>query len=423
MLSGIDTENILGVALIFGLVAANAFFVIAEYALVTARRSAVQQRAESGSRRARLVLTLMDEPVRVISTVQVGITGLGIVLGAVGEPALSEIFGPVLGAGLALVLALALVTFLSVWLGELVPKAIALHSAERVAMVVARPIQLFSLAFRPVVWLLEQAAAVVLKPLGIPTVAAGDRPLSRDELRTVVEEAGGESIGQDEQEMITGLIGLTGREVREVLMPWDDVVTVPAEASLEDASALVLASPHTRYPVLDVDGQIRGVLHLRELWRAAAAGADQTVADLLREPVLVPPQTHLVDLLATMRRTGEHLAVVANEYGQMVGIATMEDIIEEVVGEIEDEYDHPRHPVDRIDDGVWRIDAGISIPDLNRHAGLRLPDQRDHTVGGLVFSELGRAPEIGDEVRVDGVVLRVDQVDGHRIETVTATLA
>jgi putative hemolysin len=424
MLSAIDTENILSLLLILGLIAANAFFVVAEYALVTARRSAIQQRAEAGARRARLVLSLMDEPVRVISTVQVGITGLGILLGAVGEPALSDIFGPVVGAGLALVLALAIVTFLSVWLGELVPKAIALHSAERVALLVARPIDLLSRFFRPLVWLLEKAASLVLRPMGIPSVSAGDRPLTREELRTVVEEAGGEgSIGAEEEQMLTGLIGLTGREVREVLVPWDDVVTVPADAPLNDASALVLTSPHTRYPALGADGQVVGVLHLRELWRAGAAGSDGTVAGLLRDPIIVPPQTQLRDLLAMMRRSGEHLAVVINEYGQMVGVATLEDILEEVVGEIEDEYDRPKRGVRAVDDGKWHVDAGISIADFNRQIGLDLPDGRDHTVGGMVFTELGRAPQPGDEVQVDGVVLRVEQVDGHRIETVTATLS
>jgi len=364
----------------------------------------------------------MDEPVRVISTVQVGITGLGILLGAVGEPALSEVFEPVLAAGIALVLSLSIVTFLSVWLGELVPKAIALHSAERVALWVARPIDLLSRAFRPLVWLLEKAAGLVLRPIGIPTVSAGDQALTRDELRSVVEEAAGEEgeLGRDEERMIAGLIGLAGREVREVLIPWDDVITLPGAATLTEASALVLASPHTRYPVVDGEGQVLGVLHLRELWRATAAGREGTVGDLMREAGIVPPPTQLRDLLATMRRTGQHLAVVVNEYGQMVGVATMEDILEEVVGEIEDEYDNPRRLVRSLAPGLWAVDAGISIDELNRRAAFDLPDERDHTVGGLVFSELGRAPQPGDEVTVDGVSLRVDTVDGHRIERVTA---
>jgi putative hemolysin len=365
----------------------------------------------------------MNEPVRVISTVQVGITSLGIVLGAVGEPALSSVFEPALAAGIALALSLVIVTFLSVWLGELVPKALALHSAERVALLVARPIDVLSRLFRPVVWVLEKAAALVLRPLGIPSVSAGDRALTRDELRSVVEEAAGEDgeLGPEEERMLTGLIELTGREVREVLVPWDDVVTVPAGASLEAASAIVLAAPHTRYPALDEEGQVVGVLHLRELWRASATGEAGTVAGLLREPIVVPPPTQLRDLLTSMRRTGEHLAVVINEYGQMVGVATMEDILEEVVGEIEDEYDRPRRVVRALGPGVWAVDAGISIDEFNRRAGFDLPDERDHTVGGLVFSELGRAPHPGDEVTVDGVALRVEAVDGHRIERVIAT--
>jgi len=408
---------------IAALIAGNAFFVIAEYALVSARRASMQARADAGSANARIVLRLMEEPVRFISTVQIGITTLGILLGAVGEPALRPFFDPVVATGIAIALSLAIVTFLSVWLGELVPKAIALQRAEGIAIVVARPIDLIGRLFAPLVWLLQTAAAVVLKPLGIPSAAVGDRPVTREELRSVLEEAEQHgTLDAHEEEMLSGVMELRGREVREVLLAWDDVVTVPAGASIAEATEVVLGSRFTRYPALDESGQVVGVLHMRELTRALADGRDGSVADILREPLIVPPQVRLEDLLRGMRRTGEHLAVVINEYGQMVGIATLEDILEEVVGDIEDEYDRPRHGVARVSPGVWAVDAGMTIIELNRRVGLDLPSGRDHTVAGLVFSELGRAPHPGDAVEVDGVHLRVDDVDGHRIERVTLSV-
>jgi putative hemolysin len=417
----IGTDDLVRLLAVLGLVFANALFVVAEYALVTSRRSAIQNLAEQGSARARRVLKLMDEPVRVISTVQVGITGLGIGLGAVGEPALRRIFDPVLATGLSVALALIIVTFVSVWLGELVPKAIALHAAERVALIVAAPIDLLGRLFRPVVWLLQVAAGAVLRPLGIPYVQAGERPVTRDELRTVLSEAEETgALGPEEERIIANVFELRAREVREVMTPWDEVDTIGADDPLDATAERVLAARHTRFPAVDEDGEVVGVLHLRDLWRASREAPGARVRAVLRPPVIVPPQTQLPALLPELRRAGQHLAVVVNEYGLMVGVASLEDVLEELVGEIEDEHDRPRTSVRHIGPATWSIDAQLSLAEANRLAGLDLPDERDHTVGGLVFSELGRAPRPGDEVRVGDVVLRVEEVDGHRIERVTS---
>jgi len=408
-----------GLLAIVVLVAANAFFVIAEYALVTARRTNLQTRADAGSRGAGVALRLMDEPVRVISTVQIAITGLGILLGAVGEGVLREIFDPLVAAAVAFVLAFTIVTYLSVAFGELVPKALALHSPEPIAAFVARPIDVLSRLFRPAVWVLQVSSRVILKPLGVPSVTAGERPVSRDELRAVLLEAEEHGTLQaDEEDMLAGVIDLRSREARDVMVPWEETIVVDVEGDPDELARVVLEAPHTRYPaVRGPGGPVVGVLHARDLWRASSTGVADAAA-LSRDPVIVPPTVRLDDLLRQLRRARQHLAIVLGEYGTPVGVVTMEDIVEEIVGEIEDEFDVGHARVQRHRDGSFLVDARCSLSDFNRVAGTDLPADRAHSVGGLVFDELGRRPAVGDTVDVDGVRMDVMAVDGHRIARV-----
>jgi len=408
-----------GLIAIVVLVLANAFFVLAEYALVTSRRSSLQQRDSGG---ARVALRLLDEPVRVISTVQIAITGLSILLGAVGESALREVLDPLLSAPVAFILSFALVTYLSVAFGELVPKALALHGPEPAAVLVARPIDWLSRLFAPAVWVLQRSAALVLKPLGIPSVTAGERPVNREELRQVLQDAEEHgTLRAEEEDMLAGVIDLRSREARDVMVPWEEASLVELGTPTEDLLRLVRDSPHSRYPAVR-DGAVVGVLHGRDLWRAADDAETCEVEDLVREPVIVPPTVRLDALLRQMRRARQHLAVVLGEYGSPIGIVTMEDIVEEIVGEIEDEFDIAHARVRRHRDGTYTVDARVSLADFNRVAGLELPSDHAHSVGGLVFDELGRRPEVGDVVEVDGVRLAVDAVEGHRIDTVKVDL-
>ena len=406
-----------GLVAVFILVLANAFFVLAEYALLTSRRSALSQRAEQGSGGARVALALMDEPVTVIGTVQIAITGLSILLGAVGESALRGLLDPMLAAPVAFAGSFLIVTYLSVAFGELVPKALALHAPEGMAVWVSRPILVCSKLFAPAVWILQKSAALVLRPLGIPSVTAGERPVNREELRQVLQDAEEHgTLRPEEEDMLTGVIDLRSREARDVMVPWEEATLIELETPLADLLATVRDSPHSRYPAMR-DGAVAGVLHGRDLWRATAA-EEQDVAALVREPVIVPPTVRLDALLRQMRRARQHLAVVLGEYGSPVGIVTMEDIVEEIVGEIEDEFDVAHARVRRHRDGTFTVDARVSLADFNRVAGTDLPSDHAHSVGGLVFDELGRRPEVGDEVQFDGVRLRVDAVEGHRIDSV-----
>lgn len=411
---------VLGLLAVLVLVAANAFFVIAEYALVTARRSALEQRAAEGHRGAAVALRLMDDPVRLIGTVQIGITALGILLGAVGEPAVRELLGDGVPRWVSFAAGFLATTYLSVAFGELVPKALALHAAAPVAAVVARPIDVLGLAFRPAVWVLQASATAVLRPLGVPSVTAGERPVSREELLSIVQDAEEEGVLRaDEEDAIAAIVGLRGRTVGEVMVPWRDVVVADASRPADDVAADVAASAHTRLPLLrEAAGPVVGVLHAKDVWRAQVAGGPLDLAALARDVVAVPPSGSIDAALAQLRAARQHLAVVLDEYGTPTGIVTLEDILEEVVGEIEDELDPPRAAVERRDDGTVVVPGAMSVGDLGRATGIVLERARAHSVGGVLQEALGRVPAVGDAVEVDGVALRAAEVEDHRVVAV-----
>ncbi len=407
------------IALVLLLVLGNAVFVAAEYALVTARRSRLEERAEKGGRGARTALELMDEPVRFISAIQVGITVFGIALGAIGEPLVSAYFD-FLPRGAAFLVSFVVLTYLSVTLGELVPKAIALQRAERLAITLAGPINVLSRFAYPLVWLLDGSASAVLRLLHVKPAPAGMIAFTREDIRHSVAAA--EDVGEiesAEEEMLYKVFDFAGKEVSDVMVPRPQVVALSADMAPETALATVIDSPFTRYPVYGVSlDDIVGVLHVRDLFSVIhdVGIASVELGGILRAPYVVPETKDLAALLGEFRRTKQHMAIVVDEYGAMEGIVTLEDLLEEIVGEIEDEYDLPNTSVEKIDEGRVRIDGTFSIDDFNEQFQLDLDVDDFHTMAGLVFGELGRQPEPGDVVRVDGVSLTVLDVEGSRIQ-------
>ncbi|HUG65766.1 MAG TPA: hemolysin family protein [Gaiellaceae bacterium] len=411
-------SDALRILVIFALVLGNAIFVAAEYALVTARRTRLQERAERGNRSARIVLEQMDEPISYISTVQIGITAFGIALGAVGEPLLSGYF-EWLPPAAAFVLAFAVLTYLSVALGELVPKGIALQVAEPIALALANPMRLLQKLSAPIVWLLNVSASGVMRVLGFKPAVAGEVSHSEDELRRLL--AGAEDAGvieNAEEEMLYKVFDFGDMEVSQVMVPRPEVVGISADMPLEEALRAVVDSPFTRYPVYrgSLD-EVVGILHVRDLFAAIhdLGLASVSLESIVRPPYVVPETKDLAALLADFRREKQHLAVVVDEYGAMEGIVTLEDLLEEIVGEIEDEFDLPDTSIERIDERRIRIEGTYTIDDFNEEFGTRLAQEDYHTIAGLVFGALGRAPEVGDEVRSDGLRLSVLEVEGSRI--------
>jgi putative hemolysin len=413
-------SDFLRIIVVFLLVAGNAFFVAAEYALVTARRTRLTERANQGDLRARIALRIMDSPVRFIGTVQLGITAFSIALGAVGEPLVEHFLDPVLATGVAFVVAFLIVTYLHVTLGELVPKAIALTKNESTALWVALPIEAVYLATYPVVWFLQASSNLFTRMFGIEPAPAGVVAHSEEDIRMIVaaaEDTG--TIEEAEEEMLYKVFDFAEKEVHEVMIPRPEVVAISVDLPPEECLAAVIDSPYTRYPAYrgSVD-QIVGILHVRDLFSALndRGIANVSIEELLRPAFVVPETKDLAAILADFRRTKNHMAIVVDEYGAMEGLITLEDVLEEIVGEIEDEFDLPDEAVERLDDSRIRIDGTFPIDDFNEQFGTELPQEDYHTVAGFVFGRLGRAPEQGDEVENGRVRFRVLEIEGSRIE-------
>jgi putative hemolysin len=402
------------------LVAGNAFFVAAEYALVTARRSRLLELAHDGSRRANIALRIMDDPVRFIGTVQLGITAFSIALGAVGEPLLEHFFEPVVATTVAFILAFALVTYLHVTLGELVPKAVALTKNERTALWVALPVEAFYVVTYPLVWFLQESANAFTRMFGIEPAPAGVIAANEDDIRMMVaaaEDTG--AIEEQEEEMLYKVFDFADKEVHEVMVPRPEVVALSIDLPSHEALAAVIDSPYTRYPVYrgSLD-EVEGILHVRDLFKALYDQGIENVdiKGLVRPAYMVPETKDLAAMLAEFRRANQHMALVVDEYGSFQGLVTLEDLLEEIVGEIEDEYDLPDESVERVDDNRIRVDGTFPIDDFNEQFEQELPQDDYHTVAGFVFGALGRAAESGDEVLWNGLRFYVLDVDGPRIE-------
>ncbi|HEX2505667.1 MAG TPA: hemolysin family protein [Gaiellaceae bacterium] len=412
-----DTLRIVAVLV---LVLGNALFVAAEYAIVTARRSRLEERAAKGSKGAKTALELMDQPVRYISAVQVGITISGILLGALGEPVISGFFEG-LPRGVSFAIAFVILTYLTVVLGELVPKAITLQKWEPVSIALSRPLRFFGKLTYPLVWVLDRSARAVAKLLGVEPAPAGMVAHSEAEIRHIVAEAEETGVIEaGEEEMLYKVFDFADKEAHEVMVPRPQVVALSVDLPPQECLASLIDSPYTRYPVYrDSLDDIIGILHVRDLFSALYANGMENVdvSSLVRPVSYVPETKDLAALLGEFRRTNQHLAIVVDEYGAFEGIVTLEDLLEEIVGEIEDEYDLPDESVERVDDDTIRIHGTFPIDDFNEQFDQELPqDEHYQTMGGLVFGRLGRAPEEGDEVVENGVKLKVVETDGPRVE-------
>ncbi|HYW29846.1 MAG TPA: hemolysin family protein [Gaiellales bacterium] len=419
------------------IVLANGFFVAAEYALVTVRRTRVQELIAQGSRKARRVDELQQNPARFISAIQLGVTLSSLALGAIGEPVVSKLLEKPLDllpaswhGGIALtlssILAFAILSFFHVVMGEIVPKSYTLQHAERVALVVAGPINAFYAVFRPFIWALIAASSAVLRWLGLPPEARRTSVHSEEELKMLVTASREQGVlEEEEQTMLHKVFEFADKDAADVMVPRPDMVALPLDMPVAELLRLMLQHPYTRYPVYDGEfDDIAGVLHVRDLFAALHdQGIERVdVRSLLRPAIVVPETKRLDELLAEFRTTSNHMAIVVDEYGSVAGLATLEDLIEEIVGEIGDEFDLPDAGIRRIGKGRMRLGGSFPIEEFNERFGTSLPEEDYHSVGGYVFGELGRAPRVGDLVDTDRARFEVSAVDGPRIVEVDVTL-
>jgi CBS domain containing-hemolysin-like protein len=414
------------------LVLLNGFFVAAEFALVRVRRSRIEDEVEEGGGPpARLVLRQLEDLSRYLAACQVGITLTSLGIGFLGEPAVASLFERALGesvphaVSLALSFALAylITTSLHITIGEQVPKIYAINRAEAVAKRIARPLQIFTVGFGPFIHVLDRVSNAMLRVIGISKTNEFDEGGSPEELKVLIAQSlSGGQLDAGEAGMLTGVFHLHEQQARQVMTPAPAVVTVDLSENVETALRRCVSSGHTRLVVTEDENhdRVKGIVHANALAQLLLSeGPEGALDGLVREAPIVPETKPLDDLLADLQRERSSLAVVIDEYGRTAGIVTVEDIIEEVVGEIDDETDPLGGAVRRLSNCDWFVRGHVAITDLLDY-GLELPVDSDayNSVGGFVFGELGRLPKRGDTVTHNGYSIRVESVRENRIEAV-----
>jgi CBS domain containing-hemolysin-like protein len=421
--------SILLLLAVFVLVLLNGFFVAAEFALVRSRRGTLEAEAQEGKRGAGPAVRVMDDLSRYLSSCQLGITLTSLGIGFLGEPAVAELIEPLFGnlshgvtLAISLAIAYLITTSLHITIGEQVPKIYAIQKSEPVARVVARPLILFTRVFRPFIALLNGASNGILRLAGIRTdnFDEGETP---EEIKMLIQQSmTGGKLDPGEGGMLAGVFHLHEQQARQVMTPAPAIVTVDVSEDVETALRRCINSGHTRMVVTEDENhdRVRGIVHANQLAQLLLTeGRDAGIEALIREAPIVPETKPLDDLLADLQRQRSSLAVVVDEYGRTAGIVTVEDIIEEVVGEIDDETDPLGGAVRKLANGDWFVRGHVAITDLVDY-GLELPVDTDayNSVGGFVFGELGRLPKRGDTVSSNGYSIRVESVRENRIEAV-----
>ena len=412
------------------LILVNGFFVAAEFALVRAKRGKIEQLAEEGEASAGKVVEQLEELSETLSACQLGITMASLGIGFLGEPALASLIEPILGdffshtvaVGIAFAVAFTIATALHITIGEQVPKMLAIARAEPTAKRVARPLDWFRLISAPLTHVLNWASNGMVRLLGVDPDSLEERHTSEDLKQIIDASSSGGSLDPGEAVMLSGVFHLHEQKAREVMTPIPAVVTVNSSDSAEVALRRCVTSGHTRLVVIEDDNQdrVRGIVHNNSLARLYMSdGPEGSIEPVIRDALIVPETRPLDDLLQDLQRQRTSLAVVVDEYGRTEGIVTVEDILEEVVGEIEDETDPRAAALRQLTNGDWFVRGHVPLGDL-ADAGIELPVDTDayNSVGGYVFGELGRLPKRGDTVQADGYTIRVESVRENRIDAV-----
>ena len=417
-------------ALVVLLILVNGFFVAAEFALVRSRHSRMEEMAKDGVRGARLALHQMEHVDEYVAAGQVGITFASIGIGFLGEPAVADLIEPIFGGlshgvavGISVAIAYALITYSHVLAGEQAPKMIAIASAERVMRAVARPLELFRRLFTPFVIVTNSPARLFVTKVLRMDIQSNAEAATSEELQVLISRSAlGGDLDPGEAVMLRGVFHLHEQEAREVMTPIPAVVTVDYSSNVSDALKLCTSSGHNRLLVVENGNQdrVRGIVHaLRLVRQLIGEGPEARIEGAVRDALIVPETKPLDDLLTELQRQRSSMGVVVDEYGRTVGIVTVEDILEEVVGEIEDETDPLAGSLRQLADGDWYVRGHVSLGDL-ADRGIELPVDTDayNSVGGYVFGELGRLPKRGDLITADGFEIRVESVRENRIEAV-----
>lgn len=416
------------------LIALNALFVAAEFAIIGVRRSRIEQLVREGNRSASWVAANLANPGamdRYIATAQLGITLASLGLGMYAEPAIAHLIEPPLhdifgleGAivhTLSFTIALSFITYLHVVAGEMVPKSLSLQDAERMVLLLALPMRLIERLFYIPVRVLNYIGVLVIRMVGIAPVREGARLYSPDELEYIVSESATVGLLEErEQELVANIFDFTERRVVHVMTPRPKMTAIPLDISAEDLRTFFTETPHTRLPVYqDRIDRILGVLHLKDYVRQQLSGDPFDLRAIIRAVPFVLELQYAVRVLETFRTMHQHMAIVMDEHGSVVGLVTLEDLLEEVVGEVRDEFDTGEgEPLQMIAPGQYLVDGTLSLLDLSDELGIDVGDQDVTTIGGLVMALLGRMAEVGDSIETEDFRCIVEALDGLAITRV-----
>ena len=410
----------------------NGFFVMAEYSLVRIRKSRLEELVQQGNERARAVLEMTMSLDTYLSATQMGITIASLALGWLGGPFLVEFVAALLGTSFlepwsvrvaAVFVTILLLVFAHVVFGELVPRAIALDKVEQIAMAVSRPLGLFYILTFPLVVMFSRISQAFLQLLGIESVPREEIAHSEDELRMIVSasERGG-VLDHMESRLIDNVFDFADRVAREVMVPRQDMICLFADDTLQENLEVVRETGHTRYPLcLEDKDHVLGMIHLRDLMDLQDERPDYDLRKSMREIVVFPEGMSIAKILQTLQKRHIQMAVVADEYGGTAGLVTMEDLLEEIVGDIQDEHDQEEPEISRLPDGAYEFDGLVLLDDVSEILNIEFDEPEEDTVGGFVFGLLGRRPEVGDSVMVEGYRFEVLNSAGFRVERVKVT--
>jgi len=427
----LHTDPWLGLFLGLLLVALNGFFVAAEFALAKVRPTQIEPHVQRGERKARVASHMVRHLDAYLSATQLGITLASIALGWVGEPAFAWLLDPLVSLipgstpamlhSVSLTAAFATVSVLHIIFGELVPKSIAIRHPRRTTLWTALPLYFFYWIAFPAIWLLNRTANGILRLVGIAPAGEHEIGHSEEEIRLLVASRHGAAIAEEKRDLLGNVFELFDRVARQVMIPRADVVYLSTASTLEENLALARRSGHTRLPLCEGDlDKILGIVHIKDIFRTESLPDE--LRSLARPIRFVPESTPLDKLLGRMRAERLHMAAVLDEYGGVSGIVTLENVIEEIVGPIQDEFDAERPEIVDQGEGLYQVSGSMLVLDLEDELGVELTDRDEDTVGGLVLSELGRRPRVGDRVEVAGLAIEVVEVQGNRIRLVRVRL-
>jgi CBS domain containing-hemolysin-like protein len=409
------------------LVALNGFFVAAEFALVKVRPTQLEPLVDAGNRRAKLARHMLRHLDAYLSATQLGITLASLALGWIGEPAFAWIIHPLLTPfvgnnppllhSISVTMSFLVITILHIVLGEQAPKTIAIRKAESTSLLVAFPLYFFYKITYPFIWLLNHASNRLLKLIGIPPAGEGELVHDEEELRLLLSSSKDSQLSTQKRELLDNIFELSHRMSRQIMLPRQDVIYLSTERPLAENLRLARRSGHTRFPLCEGDlDHVIGLIHIKDIFhRERPLNA---LTEVAREIAFVPETLELDRLLKRMRTERFHLAAVIDEYGGVSGIVTLEDVIEEIVGSIQDEFDVERPELVEKGDGVYQVSGGMLVEDLEEALGVELSERDEDTIGGVVLSELGRNPAVGDRVELGPVTIEVLEVQLNRVATV-----